>query len=280
MKIKRMNSESFQHVSNILILIGVLLTALGGYGSYYFGKKSDKVKDTRVEQNYSVQNEKIDSLLKGNEELKNQLSPFLVQARKLFPNEPDSTALEKLKQQIQQTRDELIKEKNTINSLSADLSIKFSGTWSEEPFPKQLISPVDHEWLVVFEDAQKQAEDIKLFATEIYKFNSLSENTAIFNSRQAVKFGAYPTGNSIQTLDKYDKITFFIPLILYKNLRNSTITIDKIDLSLVLNGKIIRKMEYHNKISAEAAIYNNDKSTAWVVFSISNSGRSIMALFT
>ena len=111
-----MKPEFLQNLSNILILIGVICTGLGGFGSYYFGKKSDKRKEERSEANYSIQTEKIDSLLKGNEELKNQLSPFLVQARKLYPNESDSTALKKLKQDIEETKAELNKEKNTINS--------------------------------------------------------------------------------------------------------------------------------------------------------------------
>ena len=230
-----MKPEFLQNLSNILILIGVICTGLGGFGSYYFGKKSDKRKEERSEANYSIQTEKIDSLLKGNEELKNQLSPFLVQARKLYPNESDSTALKKLKQDIEETKAELNKEKNTINNLSSKLSVQFKGRWKEAPFPQQLLSSVDHEWLILFQDSKNESPDIKLFATEIYDFNLISENIAVFNSRQGVKFGAFPVGNPIQTLDKYDKLTFFIPLVLYNNLQSTEITIEKVDLSLVIN---------------------------------------------
>jgi hypothetical protein len=39
-----MNYQSLQTLSQITITVGIILTALGGYGAYYYGKKADQEK--------------------------------------------------------------------------------------------------------------------------------------------------------------------------------------------------------------------------------------------
>src|SRR5690606_6432550 len=49
-----MKIETLQTISQVIIAVGIILTALGGYGSYHFGKKvnanSDLQKDEKIEQ--------------------------------------------------------------------------------------------------------------------------------------------------------------------------------------------------------------------------------------
>ena len=37
-----MNFESLQTISNVIILFGAILVALGSFGHYHFGKKADQ----------------------------------------------------------------------------------------------------------------------------------------------------------------------------------------------------------------------------------------------
>ena len=41
---RKMKPEFLQNLSNVFIFIGIMISALAGYGTYYFGKKVDTVK--------------------------------------------------------------------------------------------------------------------------------------------------------------------------------------------------------------------------------------------
>jgi hypothetical protein len=264
-----MKPEMFQNISNVLILIGVILTALGGYGSYHFGKKNDKIReDTTAKQTVNF-NEKIDSLIKGNQELKQgnkelnqQLLPFIAYARSLYPNDSDSTALEKLRKDIDDTKKELNLEKNTLNNLSSILKVKFSGNWRTQPY-HPLLSPVNDLYFLLFENEQKTEQRIEFFATEAFNYTKIDDRTAIFESRQAVKNGSFPLGKLIQFLDRYDKINFFIPFIEFSNFQDPFITIEQFEISLVINGKIVKHFRHDGKFKCEVKYYNNNKALAW-----------------
>ena len=73
-----MNFELWQTLSNIGMTIGLILSALGGLGSYYFGKKSDNSKEVQL-------NSQISILVQGNEVLSQKLTPFEKMAERIYP---------------------------------------------------------------------------------------------------------------------------------------------------------------------------------------------------
>lgn len=91
-----MSPNNLQFLSNFLVFIGVLLAGIGGWGNYYFGKVADKIKNNETIDKEEKLNTKIESLISGNNELKESLEPFKDLAKKRFPTEDIDTALKKL----------------------------------------------------------------------------------------------------------------------------------------------------------------------------------------
>lgn len=52
-----MSPEKLQTICQIIIFVGIIITAAGGYGSFHFGKKANKVKE-QLSQQQNEQNEK------------------------------------------------------------------------------------------------------------------------------------------------------------------------------------------------------------------------------
>ena len=68
-----MSHESMQTLSQCIIFVGLLLAAAGSFGSYYFGKKANALKEVELakQQNEAVQLQR--SILQGQEEIKAKL---------------------------------------------------------------------------------------------------------------------------------------------------------------------------------------------------------------
>jgi len=116
--ILNMNPNYLQTFSQILILIGVIFTAAGGFGSYYFGKKVDSEKELKAETELTIaKNER--------KELKDILQPFIVYAKEKYPNESDSSSLLKLSEDIK----DLEKKTTEINDKTLALEKKVA-IWS------------------------------------------------------------------------------------------------------------------------------------------------------
>lgn len=95
-----MNIESFQTWSQIAIAIGIILTALGGFGSYYFGKAVDQKKNSAAQTELDKLQSNIDELLEGNNELKEKLTPFEELAKKAHPGIDVEEALSRLRNNL------------------------------------------------------------------------------------------------------------------------------------------------------------------------------------
>jgi len=234
-----MNPQTMQTISNVIIFVGVLLAGLGGFGSYHFGKRADQKKEHEAKVKEERLNVQITSLLKGNEKLSQQIQSFEEIATNIYPNLNKEEAIEKLKQDYEELRAELSIQKNTIRDFSAKLRVTFSGKWTSEPYPGQLMSPVSHEYYVVLENSQDSSSkrSIKFFATEVYHFKTLGKNRAEFVSKQAVQKGSFPLGKIIRTLHTFSKIKIHIPFFLGNSIEGRKIVIEKIELVFIINGE-------------------------------------------
>ena len=67
-KRSKMTSDTLQTISQFTILIGFVMMALGGFGSYHFGKKAEKTRQQETQNSF-------DKLLTQNQELNVQLKP-------------------------------------------------------------------------------------------------------------------------------------------------------------------------------------------------------------
>lgn len=257
-----MKAETIQYIFNVLIFAGVLLTAVGGLGAYHFGKKSEEIKEDSLKTQTETFSGQIGNLVEVNSKLNDQLEPFLEYARKLYPNESDSTALDKLRKSIDDTKKDLELEKNTINSLSSILRVRFSGNWKAQPF-HPLLNPVNDLYFVLFEDREGKEPRIEFYATEGFNYTKINDHTAFFESRQAVKNGSYPLSNLIQVLDKYEKINFFIPFVESEKFEQPLIRIEEFEIDLIINGKIVKKIKEKMGTEVEVKFYNNSKALAW-----------------
>lgn len=238
-----MSAHTLLTVSHVIILVGVLLTGLGGFGTYFFGKKADAQKANAVAANELRLSNKIDSL-------STQLGSFEAIALKLYPDLSKDQAIEKLKNDYEQLRKDVDVHKNTLRNLSSQLKVTFSGTWESNPYPAQLFSPVNNEYYVVLANGSRS---IEFYASEVYKFTTLGKNKALFSSLQNVKDGSFPLGQEISSLSSYSQINIFVPFFLGDRIEERKITIEKIELVFAVNGIESNPLvvEKHHEINLE-----------------------------
>lgn len=258
-----MRPEILQNISNIVIVVGIILTALGGYGAYYFGNKADIEKDRQTQVDKDSLNLKIETLLDGNESLIKDIEPFKEYAKRLYPNESDQKALDNFKNDLDKLKQDVKKEKETIRGLSAVLNVTFSGDWDEKPYPEQLMSPINGMSFLRLWQTDQKGDKVEFFATEPYHFETISKTQAKFICRQNVKPGNYPIGRDIQELKKLTVVDFFVHFIIYERIKNSKIRIDEIDIQFYLNDKIVGEFKEKTNFCTDVKIYNNNKSGAW-----------------
>ena len=93
-----MKPELLQTISNVLVFIGAIMAALGGFGSQYFGKQVSEAEKVKSEQSQEELEKNINELLKGNETLKERLVPFEELASEIHPTLKIDAALTQLKE--------------------------------------------------------------------------------------------------------------------------------------------------------------------------------------
>jgi len=93
--------ETLQILSQLAIFIGIIATALGGFGSYYFGKKIEKITHSAARVKEEKLQGKIGELLEGNRSLQLQLEPFEDLAKRLHPSLDTQEALKELRQNLE-----------------------------------------------------------------------------------------------------------------------------------------------------------------------------------
>jgi len=78
--------------------VGIFLTALGGYGSYYYGKCIEREKDADAHTKEVQLTTQIEGLSTSAKALEARLGPFEKLATTLYPNMQIEAAMEKLRQ--------------------------------------------------------------------------------------------------------------------------------------------------------------------------------------
>jgi len=106
-----MSAETWVTISQVGVFLGAILAASGGAGSWYFGKIVERQKDQASTQQQIELNNKIESLIQGNSDLKKQLSPFEKIAERIYPAVERDDALKKLASDVDGMRQETQKLK-------------------------------------------------------------------------------------------------------------------------------------------------------------------------
>ena len=129
------NPSSLQNISQLLILIGIIATALGGFGSYYFGKKSDATREKEAQTELSEAKQE-------RKELKDMLEPFITYAQEKYPNEADSSALSMLADDIKNLKQQTEDLKKKTDEVEKKVKIWRLTNEQIEIISKQLIKHV------------------------------------------------------------------------------------------------------------------------------------------
>ncbi len=165
--------------------------------------------------------------------LRDDVKPVISLVETSFPSLERSKAIEKLMGDYKQLQEEVQAEKNTLHSLSSRLIVTFSGEWDSDPYPRQLMSPVNHEYYVELVGPDQK---IKFYASEVYTFKTIAANRAQFSSSQAVKDGAFPLGAQIDTLESFSQINIFVPFFLGDSIQGGQIVVEQINMTFSING--------------------------------------------
>lgn len=92
-----MTSSLLQTVSQIVVFVGAIVTALGILGSYYFGKRTEEARQAETQDNF-------DRILMQNQGLNERLTPFLQLAQAARPDLDQDAALASLRVEIEELR--------------------------------------------------------------------------------------------------------------------------------------------------------------------------------
>lgn len=111
-----MGADTLQTWSQIVVAIGIVVTALGGLGSYYYGKKADDVRE-------QARRTAFGELLTRSETLEESLKPFQELARTAHPDLDQQAALDSLRQDLERLRD--IAGKHEFTPLAPELRAAF-----------------------------------------------------------------------------------------------------------------------------------------------------------
>lgn len=103
-----MGSESLQVLFQGILIIGVILTAVGGLGSLHFSKTNTELKTIGHQQEVNELLKKNATLTEGNLALKEKLEPFYNLAHNMYPAIPTDAALERLASEILQIKEDTL----------------------------------------------------------------------------------------------------------------------------------------------------------------------------
>jgi len=165
--------------------------------------------------------------------LRDDVKPLISLVETSFPSVERSEAIENLKNEYERLRTDFEDQKNTLRRLSSRLKVTFSGKWDSKPYPSQMLSPVNNEYYVTLSNG---SQSIKFYASEVYRFTSLSECRASFSSIQNVKDGSFPLGQRGSMLGAFSHIDIHVPFIRGDLLEDGKITIESIELVFSVNG--------------------------------------------
>jgi len=101
-----MKPEILQMISQLAVLIGIIVTALGGFGAFHFGKVITQVKEQAAQNREKQFIDKIDGLAKDNKIVQDKLKPFENLANKMYPDIESDAALGRLYREIQDVKKE------------------------------------------------------------------------------------------------------------------------------------------------------------------------------
>jgi len=110
-----MSPQTLQTVSQIAIVVGVILTGLGGFGAFHYGRRIDQQKEQEASAREDALKADIGKLLTGNASLERRLEPFESLAKQLHPNVASDEALALLQREL-----------DAVSKKAADLETKLA----------------------------------------------------------------------------------------------------------------------------------------------------------
>ena len=238
----------FKYAGYAILIFGAFVTVGTSILQERNDAKSTAQKDSAIN--------KISSDLTATRQM---LEPFVDLAKKHFPNMSDHDALDSLSQRIdlidielknrkaenEQISSNLIKEKNTIKTLQAKLSVMITGDWEKGKIPFSLSSQFMSPQTLL--QISKEGRTI-VFKAMNSKAYAIDDNTAIQEITMNVDPGTYPISSQINEILDLDAINGIFPVSFPSVLHSPMINIKQLQLELFINGA--KKGEYKQVGSA------------------------------
>lgn len=231
----------WKFVGLVVVLVGVIIPQ---YVDYLKDQKESIEKEQAIKERNEaredarMKGEQLKLISKNTQEIKNQLEPFLQIAIQKYPSETPDKALENLSHEVGKISSELIKERNTIKSLGAEVYIQYSGNWktpngqaSEGTYFAGSLKP----YLKLI-DKSGNHNDIE------FSIDFAKKGKGIFENKLLVQMGELPHGKLIDYLAHYDRIEAWVAFPKWEIPSDGKITFDALNIRFVINGS--RKFEY------------------------------------
>ena len=199
-----MNPNTLQTICQWVVALGVVMTAFGGLGSFYYAKKVEKIKVQEAHQELAKA---------GTEraELKSLLEPFVNYAKQRFPEQDTKEALEKLAgelKDLQQDVSELTPfklDRDFKNVLTAKLGelIHFEKNHG--------LDKVKIEF-VLFPEQSPEASELVRFMRSVFKSNkrdtriAMVHNSGIPTNLRGIIFTVKHSQNPPTLLEEFNSV--------------------------------------------------------------------------
>jgi hypothetical protein len=182
----------------------------------------------------------VDSLLSGNKKLQEKLIPFQEFLKIKYPGLDEQGAFNKMKMEIEQLRNKVEYDKNTIRSLSASVELILSDRWRKSPVGREMIAYIGEkpQILAMIDDHDVEPKIIVFTPETTHRYDSLDEKHIYYRANLNVQDGKYPLGENIIHLLKYNSIQIEILLgMVPKEALGEYINIEHIDVRFSINNK-------------------------------------------
>ena len=226
----------FKYAGYAILIIGAITTVATSILTDRKDAAASAQKDTTIHR--------IDSNLAETKEL---LAPFVSLAKKHFPGMSEADALDSLskrmdlldaevkkgKEETKAVSDNLDKEKNTIKSLQAKVSVTISGEWEKGKIPFAVSSNfMASQTLMVIAKGNERID----FKTSGTKAAAINDNSAVEEISLTVDAGSYPVGSAFSDILLLDHLELQFPVGFPAVLHSPYLSIDEIKIELFMNG--------------------------------------------
>jgi len=167
----------------------------------------------------------------------------------------------KLKKELKLLENSFVTENNKVKNITASLVAKLNVEFNKENFPFQTLnyysSAVGNE-LTLFPIQGKNVRPIELVMSDQTTFSNHELNFSTFYTNYVLSATSSILNEDIKLLKLMGTLNFFIPVENWRKINFGKIVVEKVDLKIKVNGKIIIAIERSINANLDRAKYSNN----------------------